>query len=129
MSWRLERIVILIFLAVFSVAMSSSLIGEDFALTKEEAIEISRNSATVQKWMEGSDRYLLEVGYLDSTQVNEAREVSPERYGYYPANHGIWFTSWYIHPKDGLSAVAIVISQEIDEQTGQILYEDLGALR
>ena len=122
-------IIVASLLFIFAAAFGSTLIMKELSLTKEEAVEISRNSATVQEWMEGSDRYVLEVGYLNSTQVNRAREDSPEKYGYYPANNGIWIVNWYIHPKDALSAVAIVIGQEIDEQTGQILFEDLGALR
>ncbi len=125
MSAKVEKIIVASLLVIFAVAFGSTLIMKGFSLTKEEAIEISRNSETVQKEMEYADRYNLEVHYLNSTQVDEIRDQYPLLREQYPEHRGIWRVIWYIHNENDQSASAIAISHVIDEETGEIFHEGL----
>ncbi len=89
MNTRLEKLVVSLLLVAFFSALASTLVMKGFSLTKEEAIEISRNSETVQKEMEYADRYNLEVHYLNSTQVDEIRDQYPLLREQYPEHRGI----------------------------------------
>lgn len=98
------------------------------AITAEEAIEISKNSPTVQEQLQNADRYTIEVHYLNATRVAQLKEgrlelrLSPD-YEFVPDGHDVWYVVWYIHPKGAASAVAVVIGHYIDEETGEILHE------
>jgi len=96
---------LLVILVVFAFAFTSinMLVLQGNALTKEEAIEISRNSELVRSLLEDADWYTLEVHYLNNTQV--------------------WHIMWYIHPRDAVSAFRYVVSHIIDDETGEILAE------
>lgn len=85
------------------------------SLTKEEAIEISRNSDIVRSLIANADHYMFEVHYTNGTQANE--------------NHTVWLITWYIYPIGAVSAVRAVVSHSIDDVTGAVLDEELSAIR
>ena len=99
------------------------------SLSREEAIEISRNSKLVRSLLEDSDRYTLEVHYMNETQVNKTREEQPWLQKFYPKDHSVWSVTWYIHPEGAVSAFAHVVSHVIDAETGQILHEGWASMR
>ena len=125
MNARLEKLVVSLLLVIFFVALANTFVSQGFSLTKEEAIEISRNSETVQHYMEESDHYSLEVHYLNSTQVDMAREEFPALQEMYPENRSIWTVTWYIHPRPPSGAI-LFITDVIDDETGQIFHEGAG---
>lgn len=96
---------LLVILVVFAFAFTSvnMLVLQGNALTKEEAIEISRNSELVRSLLEDADRYTLEVHYSNNTRV--------------------WLIMWYIHPRDAVSAFSYGVGHTIDDETGEILHE------
>ena len=110
-----EKVIATFVVLSFTLTLMSTLIVAGNSLTKEEAIEISRNSKLVQSLLEDADRYTLEVHYQNKTESGK--------------EHGIWLITWYIHPTGATSAFAFVISHAIDEETGEILYEGTASAR
>jgi hypothetical protein len=110
-----EKLMAILVISVFALTSISIFVVRGGSLTREEAIEISRNSKLVRSLLEGADRYTLEVHYLNKTQVYE--------------DHGVWSIMWYIHPIDAPSAFAYVVSHTINEETGEILSEGSASLR
>jgi len=104
-----EKVIVVLVVASFALTSMSTLITAGNPLTREEAIEISRNSQLVQRFWENADRYMLEVNYQNQTDV--------------------WHITWYIHPMDAVSAFAYVVSQSIDGETGEILDEGAASIR
>lgn len=107
----------LLFLAV--TLLAATLVGTlavaGTPITKEEAIEISKNTKTVQSFLETADNYFLEVHYLNKTHTEK--------------DYGIWNIVWYIHPIGAPSAAAYVVSHSINEETGEIMSEGTGSIR
>jgi len=129
MSAKLEKSVVLLLLVILFVAVANTLVLQGFSLTKEEAIEISRDSDTVRSRLEGSDNYSVEVHYMNSTEVNNARERFPSDREIYPENRSIWTVTWSIHAKGTHTGALAIISHVVDAETGQILYEGLMGTR
>jgi len=126
---KAEKVIVTLVVLSFALTVINMLVFQGFSLTKEEAIEISRSTRLVQDWLAEADRYGLEVFYLNSTQVNKAREEFPGLREMYPENRSIWVVTWYIHPKDAVSSFAYVAGHVIDEETGQIFYEGSASAR
>jgi hypothetical protein len=110
-----EKLLVTVVIASIVFTSTNILIGQGGALTREEAIEISRNTKLVQSFLENADRYTLEVHYLNKTQSD--------------TGHGIWTIIWYIHPANAVSAFSYDVIHIIDEETGEILEEGAGASR
>lgn len=102
--------VIAVAVAVLLVFTLTETLAGGSSLTKEEVIEISRNSPLVQKSFENSDRYAIEVHPPDE-------------------GHDTWEVSWYIHVRGDPSAAAIGVTQNIDGKTGEIVAEGSIGLR
>lgn len=91
------------------LVLASFLILVSSPVTREKAIEISRNSDLVSSLLEHADRYSLKVYYRNRTQANR--------------DQGVWTITWCIHQKGAPSGAAYSVSQAIDEETGEILDE------
>jgi hypothetical protein len=115
----------------FSLTSAGILIANQGPITREEAIDISRNTKLVRDLMEKADRYTLEIFYLNKTEVNRFRADYPYSglLEMYPADRDIWVVMWYIHPKGTASSVADGVNHVIDAETGQILHEGMSGLR
>lgn len=102
--------------------------SESGNVTKEEAIEISRNSPTMQKYMENATRYsLVEAEHLNVTTVKSMKESKPKYYGNLPDDHGVWKIVWGFRLKPyGIDYTELY--HYIDEETGEILQELRGIL-
>jgi hypothetical protein len=105
-----EKIVIAAGLIFLAFASMETFATSGQKLTREEAIEISRNSPLVQESFENSDYYAIEVHPPDE-------------------RHDTWEITWYIHPIGAPSAAAIGVTQNIDELTGEIVAEGSIGLR
>lgn len=126
---NLERMMVMLVIVSFAFTSINIFAVQGFSLTREEAIEISRNSKLVRNLLEGADYYTLEVHYLNKTQVNEAREEYPWLQKYYPKDRSVWTVSWYIHPEGAVSAFRYGVWHVIDAETGQILHEGSASAR
>ena len=120
----MERIVVAFVIVSFALTSMIVLVESGNPLSREEAIEISRNTELVQKRMEEADRYTFEIRHFNQTQIEKIVEQYPYRREWYPEDHGAWDITWYFHPEGAASAVARVVSHTIDDETGEILFEE-----
>lgn len=111
----MERILAMLVIVSFVFTSINMFVVQGGSVTKEEAIEISRNSKLVRSLLEGADRYTLEVHYLNKTQSGK--------------NHRRWHITWYIHPTGAVSAFSYIVSHSIDSKTGEILAEGWASAR
>ena len=97
-------------------------------ITKEEAIEISRSSPTMQEYIEkATDYFLSEAEYLNVTMVKSMKEQNIERYGSLPDDHGVWEIVWGMFLKPyGIDFTSLW--HYIDGETGEILLELRGVI-
>jgi hypothetical protein len=94
--------------------------------SEEDALEISKNSTTIQEMLPNAGWYKVNrIEYVNVTRVCELKEGNDSwYYEFLPDDHGVWKVHWFIHPRDGPSATFFSITHWIDEETGEILYED-----
>jgi len=89
-------------------------------LTREEAVEISRNTWDVQEVFNWGYRvrYNLKVKYWDTTYIATVKRNHPgsEWEKNLPDDHGVWEVHWYI------TAPEHYIVHYIDEFTGRIVF-------
>jgi len=116
--------IITLVIASFAFTSINTLIAVGGPITREEAIEISRNTKLVRSRLEEADRYSFEIRHFNQTQIEKIIEQYPDRRAWYPKDHGAWDITWYFHPRGAVSAVARVVSHTIDDETGQILFEE-----
>lgn len=130
-TWKMNTERILTTLVILNLVLTSitALVLSSHPLSRDEAVELSRNSELVCILMEDAVGYSLEVHYMNKTQVNRARETNPRLQEIYPEDRSVWTITWYIHPEDAPSAYAHVVSHVIDAETGQILHEGTLGLR
>ena len=102
--------------------------SESGSVTKEEAIETSRNSPTMQKYIENATRYfLLEAEHLNVTTVKSMKENNPRYYGNLPDDHGVWKIVWgFLLRPYGIDYTELY--HYIHEETGEILQELRGII-
>ena len=105
---EVEKIFVALVVSLFALTSVLVLFGPRRLLTREEAIEISRNSELVQRLLEDSDKHYVRADYMNMTGVSD---------------HGIWYISWLIHPTGAGSATGTVVTHRIDEVTWEILKE------
>jgi len=111
---NIERVIVTLVIASFALTSINTLILQGNSLTREEAIEISRNSKLVQSLLEGADWYTVQARHLNKTQNGK--------------DHEIWHVTWHINPQ-GLGGVDYLVTHDIDEETGETLYEACLGLR
>ena len=131
-----KRVILALSVAFIGLALTATLLGnslnmspsESGSITKEEAIEISWSSPTLQKYLENATEYfLVEAKYLNVTVVKAMKEYDPEVYGDLPDEHGVWkiVWGWFLKPY-GITSTDL--RHSIDEETGEILLELRGLL-
>ena len=129
MNVNLERIMVILVIVSFAFTSINLISAQGGPITREEAIEISRNSQLVQSLLENADRYTLEVSYLNRTQVNKMRENLRWFRECCSENRSVWIVSWYIHPIGARSGFAYSVGHVIDGETGEILDEGAASIR
>jgi len=125
----LEKVLIAIISLSLVAVIASTLILTGFSMTKDEAIEISRNSNLVRNWLKDADHYFVDAFYMNSTEVNKALDEFPGLRDVYPGNRSIWVVTWDIHPAGAPSAFYYCGNHVIDDETGRILFEGTASLR
>ncbi len=126
-----EKVIVTLVLLSFALTSINRLVVQGRSLTREEAIEISRNSELIRSlWhlVEDADWYTLEAYYLNETRTGELKEQNPEYYEFLPDDHGVWLVTWEIGPSKSGPAT-IIVEHYIDEETGEILHEGGISLR
>ena len=122
-------LVILIGICFASTLASAMTFEGGYTLTKEQAIETSLKSNTVQWFMLRARSFSLEVFYLNRTQVNNAREELTYGQEEFPENRSIWKVAWFVRTWANTNSSFEIITHTIDYETGMILYEGQGGAR
>jgi len=122
MRTNLEKLIVIFIVSVFALTSITILIVQDNSLTREEAIEISRNTPIVQEALNNphtrSEMMIIEADYWNATYIRLSKERQPNvDWSFLPDDHGVWRIHWDITPP------GYQILHFTDELTGQILYE------
>ena len=131
MNVNLEKTIAVLVIVSFAFTSTNLLVLQGGSITREEAIEISRNTELVQGlWhlVEDADWYTLEADYLNENCINELKEQNPQYYEFLPGDHCAWHVEWEIASSKWGAAI-IIIHHFIDAETGEILHEDGISLR
>jgi len=91
-------------------------------VTREGAIYLSRNTPSVQEFLEDATTYWVNATYSDEELVRLWKGGKPERFSNFPDDHGVWEVYWHVDLKPhGVDSVGI--THYIDEMTGELLWE------
>ncbi len=91
-------------------------------VTREGAIHLSRNTPSVQEFLEDATTHWVNATYSDEELVRLWKEGNPERFSNLPDDHGVWEIVWTIRLKpSGISQTSLY--HYVDEETGEILVE------
>jgi hypothetical protein len=114
-----EKVIVVLVVASFALTSMSTLITAGNPLTKEEAIEISRNTAIVQQALdETGGEMIVEAEYWSAEYINSLMGKYPSDVTEdLPNDHGVWRVHWVNY------APGYRILHFIDELTGKVLHE------
>lgn len=96
-------------------------------VTREEAIEISKNAELVREGMATFDYFGIgEINFCNSSLVKQLREGhNREIYENVPEGHDVWQVIWVFQASKTIS-VGYLIVVTVDAETGTILDERKG---
>jgi hypothetical protein len=122
-----ERIILSFAATLLAVVVVSTLAVAGSPVTREEAIEISRNRPIIEEAFTWGGElaygehvvYELDVHYWNTTYIGRLKEKYPNvvEWQNLPTDHGVWRVHWDI------IAPGMLVVHYIDELTGQILFE------
>lgn len=126
MNVSLEKAMITLVLGVFLATLAISFNALGGSITKEEAIEISKNSALVKEGMATYGYFKFGAGYYNSSWVEQMKKGhAREMYEKVPEGHGIWKVGWmFLVSEDTFIGYTVIVI--IDAETGTIIHETKG---
>lgn len=147
MNISLEKVITLFVIAAFFVTSVNSLSALGDPITKEEAIEISKNSELVKEGFAVAHSCGVEANYYNSSRLEELKNMKftytkkilnettrlweevvveiPSSWASIPIpeGHSIWQVVWDVNLGVGGYLVIVII----DAETGSIIHEETGA--
>lgn len=126
MNINLEKAMILLVVGTFIVTSINSLNALGNPITREEAIEISKNSGLVKEGMATTQRASIDPTHYNSSMVEQLKGGhNRELYERVPVGHSIWDVVWWfsywIGSSSGYNVIVIV-----DAETGIMIHEKKG---
>lgn len=127
---RVKTVKILLITSILScVAVATVLVAVYHLrnITREEMIEISRNTTTVQEALEDASKcgrdLRVTAEYWSATYIRSLKQSYPNvtEWKNLPEDHGVWKVTW----RESTSGDGIDILYFIDELTGEILFESV----
>jgi len=112
-------------LVIVSFAFTSVnlLSAQGSPITREEAIEISKNATLVQEGLAIARSTSIEALYLNSTEVEQKKEGSSRiLFENVPEGHSVWEIRWWF----GAGLGGYVIGVIVDAEVGAIITEVRG---
>jgi hypothetical protein len=92
-------------------------------ITKEEAIEISKNSELVKEsFAKAYSTRVSEANYHNSSWVERMKSYRIEMYAKIPEGHSIWEIVWDISLGVGGYGIIVIV----DAEMGMMIHEELG---
>lgn len=123
----LEKILICLVICVFLASCSYSLPSLGSPVTREEAIEISKNSPLVKWSFENALGPQVEANYYNSSMVEWQKQwINKEIYRRVPEGHGAWAVTWDFGYKERPGGFNVIVV--IDAETSVIVHEDFGVI-
>lgn len=116
---NIEKLLVALVIASFALASTISLGVQGTALTNEEAIKISRNTATVQESLSHGGIPRVTADHWNATYIISFKQEHPNlrEIENLPENHGVWRVFWVVLQP------GYHILHYIDDLTGKVLYE------
>lgn len=113
-----EKITLALLIGVVLLASLLTLVA-DSSVTREEAIEISRNTPIVQQALSHGGNPRVTADHWNATYTISLKQKYPnhEEFENLPEDHGVWRVFWIIFPPEEY------ILHFVDELRGQVLYE------
>lgn len=135
MSISIDKAIMLLVIGAFIVTSINSLNALGDAITREKAMEISRNSELVKEGLAIAYSFTIETNYYNSSRLEQLRKWHSDemfenvpRDAFWeenvPEGHSVWEVIWrfrYQTKPGGYNVIIIV-----DAETGAILYETTG---
>jgi hypothetical protein len=96
-------------------------------ISKEEAIEISRQSELVRKGLADTHGFEVEATYYNSSMVEKLKAGHlREIFQKVPEGHSVWNVGWTAHKTLYSSTIQVVVDAEtaaiVDERGGPVLW-------
>lgn len=124
----LEKTIALFVIAAFIVTSVNSLSALGNPITREEAIEISKNSNLVKESLAVAYSFTIEANYYNSSMVEQLKTSHlREIFENVPEGHSVWQVIWWFRYSEGLAAGYDIIVI-IDAETGTIIHETQGII-
>ena len=97
-------------------------------ITREEAIEISRNSGLVKEGVATTERASIDPTHYKSSMVEQLKAGhNRELYERVPVGHSIWKVVWWFSYRIGSSSGYNIIVI-VDAETGMMIHEKKGII-
>jgi hypothetical protein len=114
----IETILVILVMMSFALTSIDIFVVQGGSLTKEEAIEISRNTATVQEALSQGGIPRVTADHWNVTYIISFKQEHPNlrEIENLPQDNGVWRVFWVIPP-------GYHILHYIDEETGEVLHE------
>lgn len=126
---NLETVLVAAIVLFIILLSGSTLILPASSLTRDEAVEVSRNSPLIRDWLARADVYTVEAFHMNSSEADRARQEFPALGEEYPENRSIWVVVWNFHPVGAVSGFLLCANHVIDDETGRIVFESTMSLR
>ena len=110
----------------FSVISINSLTTLGDPITKEEVIEISKNSELVKEGIATFSCFTVEANYYNSSLVEQMKKGhTREMYEKVPEGHSIWKVIWAFTYGGLMVGYTVIVI--VDFETGTLIHETKGA--
>ena len=130
---NLEKIMVILVIVSFFLTSISVLTVQAGPLTREEAIEISKNSALVQEGLAKSRYTTIQAHYYNSSMLEQLKEWHSDEIfenvpkdafweEKVPEGHSVWEILWSFSEGVGGYNIGVIV----DAETGTIITEVIG---
>jgi len=115
-----EKMMVILVVSSFALTSISVLVVRGGSLTREEAIEISRNTCAVQEDLSYGGIPGVTTDYWNATFIRSLKQKYPalREIENLPEDHGVWRVFWAMLP-------GYYVLHFIDELTGKVLHESI----
>ena len=118
-----EKVIILTVIGVFVLSSVSSLSAFGNPITRQEAIEISKNSDLVKEGLAIAHSFSVDATYYNSSMVEQLKlGHNREIFENVPEGHGAWEVVWGINRGGGGYLIIVIV----DAETGTVIHETKG---
>jgi len=129
MDVNLEKAIVLLVIGAFTITFVGSLSALSEPVTREKAIEISKNSKLVKEGMATFSFFgVVDVNYRNSSWVEQMKKGHARAtYEKVPEGHSIWDVEWTFQISEwGFVGYTVIVI--VDVELAKIVYEKRGVV-